>query len=328
VCVYLVLNVTGAFTSDLVGDSLSFSVIIITYIPNSISCADLSVCDISSFLIRSLSLSLFTFHMYLLFSECDVHQQQRRRRRQFPDDECKFYYTFCIPVSKFESLPRFGVNPSTLNETEWDELSDAIVKFIDDLHVFATGLPVAIARTIFDDWDHVARSKYIGVTMAGDDINVQMLSVGAVIRDISNIDYIGGYFTVDLRLYVKKITYGEPYWSVKDAVDVTWTTVNQSSLVVKHCLECNESFSTNNWLQYLPEDYDEDTSQVGPDDRVIQDGSCTPSTFNCVCFTCYALHCILFSFSSFVVSVQKHTLGAHVQLTIVPYCLSLSYLSQ
>ncbi|KAL3925666.1 MAG: hypothetical protein SGILL_000245 [Bacillariaceae sp.] len=188
-----------------------------------------------------------------------------------PAEVCGIDVTYCIPVSKFRDLPGIGEDPALFNQTYWETVENAYVEKIIDLHLFTPGLALAIAEGLFHHWDDFQEAKSISVTMEGKDIDVTMLSIGAVIRDIQDIDYIGGYFTVDLRLYVKRVMPGTAFDSLQQAINASWTDLEDSHLVARNY---GEPPGKEKWARLLPEDNSDNPNQLMKHEVLMQDGSC------------------------------------------------------
>jgi len=147
----------------------------------------------------------------------------------------------------------------------------AYVAFMEELNMFRLGLQAVIANTWIGRYQEFRNEKMMVVTLSGSGLDVVVLAVGLVVQDIEDINYIDGSFTVDLDVYLSKVTYGEPYNGLASAMRSVWTNLNES-----HVAEIDEDGVAHQKILENDFLYLKDPLKEG--ETLIKDGRCnTPA---------------------------------------------------
>jgi hypothetical protein len=184
-----------------------------------------------------------------------------------PVSKCEVETWICIPTSKFEAFEHFSLGEKNFTEEELEEIKLAYIDFmVTRLDMFITGLNRAIASALVDRRDEFYLSQYMMVTLDGSAIDVKMYAIGLVVEDISDINYIGGVFTADIRVYIYEVMEGAPYSSIGNAMNASWAKKDDSSL-----LEIE-----TNIVKLLPKNFNQFEGELSDKEKeaLTEDGRC------------------------------------------------------
>ncbi|CAB9496736.1 expressed unknown protein [Seminavis robusta] len=191
-----------------------------------------------------------------------------------PVDRCLAQATYCIPVATFSHLPEFGQNPATLNPSERQALKDGYLRYMTRLKMHLDDLALVLSEALVEQYDEVQTATTLMVTIEGPDVTVGMYSLGVVINDLGQIDYLKGEFVVDLRIYIHKVQVGGPHHDVRSAINAMWTSRNQTTVASPDPEE------DEGHVRLLPDEYLYVKDNVDEKQVLLTDGRCSDDAYD------------------------------------------------